>query len=145
MSAEFSTAARAAIYEAGGGRCVGCGAANITAQHRRRRGMGGTRDPFASSPANGVPLCGHGTAGCHGWTEHHPGPANLLGWALTVGERQLEAPFYTRFGWRRWVVEETPGRPAFYAVAFVYDEDLDRLELRERAVEAWQDRADAWR
>lgn len=116
--------------------------------------MGGSKDPAISTPANGLPLCGHGTAGCHGWTEHHPTEANLLGWALTVGEDQLEAPFFTRFGWRRWTVEERRSfdggrlRPEvlpFYAVAFVDDDELDRPAEREDARLAWARRADGWR
>jgi 5-methylcytosine-specific restriction protein A len=152
--AEFSPAARAAIIEAGGGRCVGCGSPDITVQHRRRRGMGGSKDPAISTPANGLPLCGHGTAGCHGWTEHNPTTANLLGWALTVGEDQLVAPWWSRFGWRVWTVEDIvdrvpgslPGESLpFYAVAFVFDEDLDQREARELAVDAWHGRGEGWR
>jgi hypothetical protein len=152
--AEFSAATRAAIYEAGGGRCVGCGRADVTAQHRRRRGMGGSRDPLISTPANGVPLCGSGTTGCHGWTERHPLEAKLLGWALGVEEDQLEAPFWTRFGWRRWVVDVHRFRSGdarvvheaeVYLVAYVDDDQLDWRAAREQSVAVYRDRADGWR
>lgn len=152
--AEFTPEVRAAIYQAGDGRCIGCGATNLTAQHRRRRGMGGSRDPLISTPANGVPLCGHGTAGCHGWTEHHPTEAALMGWALTDGQDQLEEPFWTRFGWRLWTFEaeaainmaRTVRRPlGFYAVAFVDDHELDDYDARMGAVATYLIRADGWR
>lgn len=155
--AEFAPDVRAAIYQAGEGRCIGCGRADVTAQHRRRRGMGGSRDPLISTPANGVPLCGSGTTGCHGWTERHPLPAKLLGWALEVYEDQLEAPFYTRFGWRRWTRDVrlvyTGGSPLpqevdpFYSVAYV-DVDVDELDQvipRLDAVTEFNRRADGWR
>lgn len=37
--------------------------------HRKPRGMGGTKDPAISSPANGVLLHGTGTTMCHGKVE----------------------------------------------------------------------------
>lgn len=146
--AEFPPDVRAAIYQAGEGRCIGCGRADVTAQHRRRRGMGGSRDPLISTPANGVPLCGSGTTGCHGWTERHPIEAKRLGWALEVHEDQLVAPFWTRFGWRRWTLD--PGDEArfvrdFYAVAYVDDTELDRFAARTLAVLEFNGRADGWR
>lgn len=123
----FSDAARAAIYTAADGRCVGCGSAQLTAQHRRARGMGGTSRASAGHPANGVALCGSGTTGCHGWAEHHPTEAALLGWRLAPGEDPLVAPYRDRvYGWRLWLEDAL--------VAYVDDEDLDRQ--RERA-DAW--------
>ena len=147
----FTPAARAAIYEAGGGRCVGCGGTDLTAQHRIARGMGGNRQPHIAAPANGLPLCGSGTTGCHGWTEHHPTLAELLGWRLPSYVDPLEAPFWTRFGWRLWTVEQTdqvqePGMFApipgqwFYAVAYVDPTDLDQLPARLDAVAAYEAR-----
>ena len=152
--AEFTPDVRAAIYEAGQGRCIGCGRTNLTAQHRRRRGKGGSRDPLISTPANGGPLCGHGTAGCHGWTEHHPVPAAFLGWVLTDGQDQLHEPFWTRFGWRLWTFEADERTHAadvgrltrgFYAVAFVDDHELDDYDKRMGAVEEYLSRKDGWR
>ena len=99
----FNPAARAAIIEAGHGRCVGCGRPDVTTQHRRARGMGGTSKVTIGHPANGVPLCGDGVRGCHGWAEHNPTDARLLGWALAPGQDPLEAPWWDRvYGWRRW-------------------------------------------
>lgn len=131
----FSAPARAAIYEAGGGRCVGCGSAQVTAQHRRARGMGGTSREEIGYAVNGVPLCGDGVRGCHGWTEHNPDEADLLGWRLTHGQDWTE-PWWTRFGWRRWVIED--GMPL---VAYVDEADLDRLAERRDAVAEYGERA----
>jgi hypothetical protein len=130
---EFSERARAAIYEIDGGRCVGCGRTDLNAQHRRGRGMGGTRNPVIAQVTNGIPLCGSGTTGCHSWAEHHPKWARLLGWRLD-GE-SAEEPFWTRFGWKRWVIEEDDGCPL---VAYVDETDLDRLAEREEAVAAFR-------
>ena len=102
----FSPTARAAIIEAGHGRCIGDGRPDVTTQHRRARGMGGTSDVAIGHPANGVPLCGDGVRGCHGWAEHNPIDAALLGWRLVAGELATVAPFWDRtYGWRRWTAD----------------------------------------
>lgn len=128
----FDSFARAAIYEAGAGRCIGCGSSQITAQHRRARGMGGTRLVGIGMAANGVPLCGSGVAGCHGWAEHNPTEAELLGWRL---DRSGDAadPFWTMFGWRRWHVDDD----GFPSVQYVDTDDLDRHPERVAAIEAY--------
>lgn len=95
--------------------------------------MGGTSDVTVGHPANGLPLCGSGTWGSHGWTEGHPRMAALLGWRLVSGQDALGSAFWTRFGWRKWV--EVDGCPV---VAYVDpDEDLDELPAREEAVQAY--------
>lgn len=139
MSAgEFSDAARAAIIEAGHGRCVGCGASDVTTQHRRARGMGGTSDRAVGSVANGVPLCGDGVRGCHGWAEHNPTDAALMGWRLVAGEDAEEAPWWDRvYGWRVWHLEEGTGFPDLLYVDV--DEDLDRADERLAAVARFLD------
>jgi hypothetical protein len=131
----FNPAARATILEAGHGRCVGCGAPDVSCQHRRARGMGGTTSVTIGHPANGVPLCGGalaGVRGCHGWAEHQPTDAALLGWRLLPGEDPLVAPWWDRvYGWRRWVVEPD----GFVSLVFVDPEtELDRLPLRANAL-----------
>lgn len=130
MSAgEFSPAARAAILEAGGGRCVGCGRPDPETQHRRARGMGGTSDAAVGQAVNGVPLCGPNPRGCHGWAEAHPLTAELLGWRA----RDASAPWWSRYGWRRWVlVDGTP------LVEYVDDAELDQPADRGRALEEWR-------
>lgn len=137
--AEFAPEVRAAIYEVGSGRCIGCGRSDLTAQHRCARGMGGSRNPLRSTPANGVPLCGSGTTGCHGWTEHHPTDAGALGWRLQDHEDQLAAPFWTRFGWRVWTCVD-----GFYAVAYVDEEELADVDARMAAIRAYDARKGGW-
>ena len=124
----FNDRARAAIYEIGGHRCIGCGRTDLSAQHRRPRGGGGTTDVTIGHPANGVPLCGDGTRGCHGWAERFPRAAMLLGWRLEHGQLALEAPFWSRgWEWRVWIEDET----GFVGVAYVdVDEDLDQAAER---------------
>lgn len=129
----FSDAARAAIYEAGMGRCIGCGDSRLSAQHRSARGKGGTSGAAAAliaSPANGVPLCGDGVRGCHGWTEANPEWAELLGWRVLAGMDIAAAPWWTRFGWNRWV--QVDG--AWFTQYVDVEEDLDNVVERERAV-----------
>jgi hypothetical protein len=142
----FSPAVRATIYQVHDGRCIGCGRSDLTAQHRRARGMGGNRDPLISSPANGVPLCGSGTTGCHGWTEHHPRLAELLGWRLVGMQDALEEPFWTRFDWRRWVATRlAPDQAPFFTVGYVDTGELDRLDDRVDAVSEFNRRKAGWR
>lgn len=132
MSADgsFSDAARAAIYQVGSGRCIGCGRPDLTAQHRTARGMGGTSRTEIGMAVNGVPLCGDGIRGCHGWTESNPEWGELLGWRVLAGTDPEPVPFWTRFGWQRWVMID--GLPF---VAYVDEvEDLDNVEERGRAV-----------
>lgn len=141
LAGVFNPAARAAIYEAGLGRCAGCGRPADSAQHRRARGMGGTSDVTIGHPANGVPLCGGalaGVRGCHGWAEAHPRDAELLGWRLEPGAPALGTPFYVSAwrGWRAWAVDEAElyehrsAAPvavvACPVIVYVDEEDLDR-------------------
>jgi hypothetical protein len=120
----FSEPARAAIYEAGDGRCVGCGSGQVTAQHRQARGMGGTSRDAIAYAVNGLPLCGSGTTGCHGWAEHHPILAELLGWRTS----DWRAPWWSRFGWRRWVMVDL-----YPATSYVDPIELDRPVQRAAA------------
>ena len=132
----FTPAARAAIYQAGDGRCAGCLTVSpLTAQHRRARGMGGTTRAAAGHPANGVPLCGSGTTGCHGWTEHNPATATLLGWRLEAGQDPLVAPWWAQtYGWRRWTLDQL--------TVYVDRDDLDQAEARAGAVRAYLEHLD---
>ena len=131
----FNDRARAAIYEIGQGRCIGCGRTDLTAQHRRARMMGGRHGKAAAvsgHPANGVPLCGDGVRGCHGWAESHRHDARLLGWLLEEHQPALGTPFWSRiWGWRAWA-EDEDGCPVVVYVD--EDEDLDRVEERLAAL-----------
>lgn len=128
----FSPAARDAILNASGDRrCAGCGNPQVTTQHRRARGMGGTRRDELGQAVNGVPLCGDGVRGCHGWAESLPVVAGLLGWRLSVLEDPLVEPFWTRLlGWRRWVLDD--GVPLTVSV---FEDELDSPDARSIAVE----------
>lgn len=53
--------------------CVRCGAQAQSWHHRLAAGRGGPTDPF-----NCIPLCGHGTIGCHGWAEANPEQAQQV-------------------------------------------------------------------
>lgn len=62
---------RALVRQREGMRCAACGISvrglPFSIQHRRARGMGGTRDAAANLPGNLVLLCGSATSpgGCH--------------------------------------------------------------------------------
>jgi 5-methylcytosine-specific restriction protein A len=130
---EFNPKARAAIYEIGQGRCIGCGRSDLTAQHRRPRGMGGTSEVSIGHPANGVPLCGDGVRGCHGWAEKNRTDALLLGWLLGPHEPAVGTPFWSRiWGWRAWHVDDEDGFPSVVYVD--EDEDLEDLADRQEAL-----------
>jgi len=65
------------------GMCERCGQwGGTTLHHRRKRSQGGEW-----SAANCVSLCGHGTAGCHGWVEAHPVAAEGEGWHVRPWQR----------------------------------------------------------
>lgn len=131
----FNDAARAAIYRAGLDRCAGCSRPDLSAQHRRARGMGGTSDVTIGHPANGVPLCGGalaGVRGCHGWAERHPVDAELLGWRLAPGTPAIGSPWWSQpWGmWLAWVDDD--GTPV---IRFVdVEDDLDRRYERLAAL-----------
>jgi 5-methylcytosine-specific restriction endonuclease McrA len=58
------------------GLCERCAhGGSLTLHHRKKRSQGGTWDLF-----NVGMLCGHGTAGCHGWVESNPNAAEAEGW-----------------------------------------------------------------
>lgn len=132
----FTPPARAAILETTLGRCAGCNrpttpTAPLECQHRRARMMGGTHNPRLGHPDNGVPLCRY----CHEWAEHHPAYALTLGWMLYPNDDPLAVPFYTRTGWRQWVIADDqphgePPAPQDWLVQYV---DVDRATAATRA------------
>ncbi|TIC78806.1 HNH endonuclease [Nocardioides sp. GY 10127] len=98
-----TTETRILVRERSAGRCEGCGRALHAAgtwtadhsfHHRRPRGMGGTTDPAANTPANLLLLCGTGTTGCHGWVESNRGKATALGWLVPRGTDPADVPVY---------------------------------------------------
>ncbi|MFD5864404.1 HNH endonuclease [Agromyces sp. NPDC127015] len=64
-------------------------------QHRRARGMGGSRRPDTNAPSNLVTVCGSATTGCHGYIESHPGIAAKLGFRVAQGVTPADVPIYT--------------------------------------------------
>jgi hypothetical protein len=43
----------------------------MSIQHRRARGMGGSKAPNTNKPSNLILLCGDGVRGCHGYIEQN--------------------------------------------------------------------------
>jgi 5-methylcytosine-specific restriction protein A len=87
-----SPATRRSVLERDGS-CIRCDVAEpLTLQHRRARGMGGTRRPESNQPAALIVLCGSGTTGCHGWTEAHPDQARALGYRVGQLENPADVP-----------------------------------------------------
>ena len=84
-------------------RCARCGRNVLNGpyslQHRRARGMGGSRREDTNQPANLITLCGHATSPdrCHLWAESHRDEARKAGFLLYQGQDPLEVPVET---WR---------------------------------------------
>lgn len=69
--------------------------------HRKKRSQGGQWDPI-----NIVALCGHGTAGCHGWVEHNPNKAADQGWHVRPWRDPADIPvLYHGKTWAHLTVE----------------------------------------
>lgn len=72
----FGPKLRDIIFDRADNRCERCGApilrsrGDYSIQHRRNRGMGGSRRQV--NPALGVLLCGSATTRCHGYIEANP-------------------------------------------------------------------------
>lgn len=59
--------------------CERCGGHDPCTLHHRRKRSHLPKNRLWE-PSNCVILCGHGTAGCHGWVEHNPAAALEEGW-----------------------------------------------------------------
>ena len=83
-----TAAVRRHVIERDGSRCQWCGryvrteSGWYSLQHRRARGMGGSRRASTDAPANLVLVCGTGTTECHGYIEAHPGEAAERGFRV---------------------------------------------------------------
>jgi hypothetical protein len=74
----------------------GCTDGPFEIQHRRARGMGGSRAEDINSPANLVLLC----ATCHRHIEAHPVGAESAGFRVRQGKDPAEQPITTwTYGW----------------------------------------------
>lgn len=69
-------------------------------QHRRCRGMGGSKRPDTNLPANLVLVCGSATTKCHGWIEANPIEAERLGFRVRQGANPASVPITTYRGVR---------------------------------------------
>jgi hypothetical protein len=85
-------------------------------QHRRARGMGGTRRSETDQPANLLLVCGTGTTECHGWIESQPAQAIARGFRIAAGATPARIPYVDWTG-REWILTDDGGKePATPAV-----------------------------
>ncbi|ATN94025.1 HNH endonuclease [Mycobacterium phage Kumao] len=85
----------AMVYTRSGGLCERCGRKGESYHHRLKRSQGGLW-----TPSNIVLVCGHGTAGCHGWIEHNANDADSAGYHVRPWEKPEEKPVRTCIaGW----------------------------------------------
>lgn len=96
----FSPATAEAILQRDGA-CVRCGGGlhgergwDYSLQHRRARGMGGSRQADTNAPQNGIVLCGSATSagGCHERVERLRAEARDHGWTIRQGDDPLLVP-----------------------------------------------------
>ena len=69
-------------------------------QHRRPRGMGGTKRLWVNEPPNLIALCGSATSpdGCHHWAESQRREAEAFGYLLAPRDDPSEVPFMDNDG-----------------------------------------------
>lgn len=99
-----STTVRQLIKDRSGGCCERCGktiTGHYSIHHRKPRGMGGTRDPKANSPANLVLLCGSATTpdGCHTGVERFREAAVATGYIVPQSGNPELVPIKLASGW----------------------------------------------
>lgn len=101
----FSPATRRRIIDRDDSCCVACGKYVVIAygdysiQHRKARGMGGTRRK--ATAADGLLVHGTGTTECHGFIEANPEWAVTMGYRVPQWEDVREVPVYVAgLGWR---------------------------------------------
>lgn len=70
-------------------------------QHRRARGMGGSKLKDTGQPQNGVLVHGSATQGCHAEIETEPDKATERGFRIKQGQNPLTVPIVDADG-RRW-------------------------------------------
>jgi hypothetical protein len=68
-------------------------------QHRRARGMGGSKRPDTNGPANLITVCGSATTGCHQRIESQPDWAAGRGLRLRQNQTPAGCPVLTVGGW----------------------------------------------
>lgn len=81
-------------------RCVACGdyvntsSGRYSLQHRRARGMGGSRAADTNRPANLILMCGSATTDCHGAVEQAPTWASKMGYRVDQGVDPTTVPVF---------------------------------------------------
>ena len=92
----FNVKTRKAVMERDHGICQWCGEParpdDYSLQHRRARGMGGSRSPVTNTAANGVLVHGTGTTSCHGYIEAHPTEALQRGFRVRQNDDPRHVP-----------------------------------------------------
>lgn len=83
-------------------------------QHRRARGMGGSKQDWINSPGNLVLVHGTGTTQCHGEIESHPVEAAGRGFRLGIGQHPDSDPIEDSDG-DRWILSSR-GTKIAYAI-----------------------------
>ncbi|ALY08874.1 HNH endonuclease [Arthrobacter phage Galaxy] len=78
-------------------------------QHRRARGMGGSRARETDRAGNLVLVCGTGTTECHGWIEAHPAEAAARGFRIAAGARPDRVALVDWTG-RAWLLDDGGGK-----------------------------------
>lgn len=100
------------LLERDGGQCLHCGTVTaLSPNHRRNRGMGGSKDPATLSPANLVVLC-----------------------SLENGLIESDATHRAialRFGWKleQWQTVDVPVYDANFGAWFVLDDSFGRVKV----------------
>jgi len=93
------TAALALIRARSGDLCEVCGRPAESTHHRKRGGMGGSKDPAAHSPANLLRVCGDGTRGCHEMIESNRTASYENGRLVRQGDSPTDVPVLLRHRW----------------------------------------------
>lgn len=103
MNGAFPQHVRFAIWTRDAGCCALCAkpiTGSFSINHRRPRGMGGSRDPLTKTAANGVLLCGDGVQGCHGYVTSHVSWSKWNGHTVPQGcDPSLVPLWHARYGW----------------------------------------------
>lgn len=90
-------------------RCQWCGrhvrtdSGWYSLQHRRARGMGGSKDKATNQPANLILVHGTGTTECHGFIESQPAQAIGRGFRIAAAADPAKVPYMDWTG-REWML-----------------------------------------
>lgn len=106
MAGEFTPKVRWLIInrdsdEHGNPVCTWCGGVvrvewgEYSLQHRRARGMGGSRLKDTGQAQNGTLVHGSATTGCHHYIESHPQEAAERGFRIRQGDNPASIPLRT--------------------------------------------------